>query len=392
MSTSVLLVSAVPRGFGAARMPWALARAGFTVTLLAPPHSLAEKSGFVSRVGHLPDNATARQWLYAFGAAVRASAPRLVVPCDDVALRLLQSVVLAPPPDLRADLKDELAALVRDSLGDSGAFRATSDRVALAEAAAALGVRVPPFVVTARLDEADAFAASVGYPVIAKRRHPVPGHAFTSCADRSALARALEELARPSAFDLDDRGDGRVLVQAPVGGTRWHYCVAAWGGSVVAGWAALPLVEAPGTPPSTTVFRYRSSAQLRALAETLVRGLGMSGIVGLDCIVDASGAPVLDALVHHVTPLSHRGRGFDVDLCAALHAALHGTPGASRPDLAPDEEGIGVAFPEEWLRDPESAWLTDYPVDVPWEEPELIEAMLALRHELWPKERLAAAA
>jgi hypothetical protein len=392
MSTSALLVCAVPRGYGAARMPWALAKAGFTVTLLAPPNSLAEKSGFVSRVGRVPDGATTRQWLYAFAAAVRASAPRLVVPGDDIALRLLQSIVLAPPPDLRPDLRQELATLVGDSLGDPLGYPPGSDQVALPEAAAALGVRVAPFVVTARPDEADAFAASVGYPVLAKRRHPAPGQAFATCADRSALARALEELARPSAFDLDERGDGRVLVQAPVGGTRWHYCAAAWRGSVVAGWAALPLVEAPGTPPSTTVFRYRSAPQLRALAETLVRGFGMSGIVGLDCIVDASGAPVLDALVHHVTPLSHRGRGFDVDLCAALHAALHDTPAASRPDLAPDEEGVGVAFPEEWLRDPESAWLTDYPVDVPWEEPELIEAMLALRHELWPKERLAAAA
>ena len=79
-ATPALLVSAVPRGYGAARMPRALARAGFTVTLLAPRSSLAGKSGFVSRVGHLPDGATARQWLYAFGAAVRASAPRGVRP------------------------------------------------------------------------------------------------------------------------------------------------------------------------------------------------------------------------------------------------------------------------------------------------------------------------
>ena len=34
--------------------------------------------------------------------------------------------------------------------------------------------------------------------------------------------------------------------------------------------------------------------------------------------------------------------------------------------------------PTEWLRDPESKWLRDYPVDVPWDEPELFEAMLDL--------------
>jgi hypothetical protein len=392
MSTPALLVSAVPRGYGAARMPRALARAGFTVTLLTPRNSLAEKSGFVNRVGHLPDGATARQWLYSFGAAVKASSPRLVVPGDDIALRLLQSIVLAPPPDLRPDLQRELDALVRDSLGDPAGYRPASDHVALPDAAAALGIRVAPFAAAADLAAADAFATSVGYPVIAKRRHPVPGQGGIACADRAALARALDELARPSAFDLDDPGDGRVLVQAPVRGTRRHYSVAAWQGTILAGWAALPLVETPGTPPAATVFRYRRAPEIRALAETLVRGFAMSGILGLDCIVDDAGVPVLDALTHHVTPLSHRGAAFDVDLCAALHAALHDTPPASRADLAPDEEGVGVAFPEEWLRDPESIWLRDHPVDVPWEEPELIEAMLALRHEVWPKERLAAAA
>ena len=50
-------------------------------------------------------------------------------------------------------------------------------------------------------------------------------------------------------------------------------------------------------------------------------------------------------------------------------------------DLDEGSAGIAVFFPEEWLRDPESSYLRDYPVDVPWDEPELIEAFLALRHE-----------
>jgi hypothetical protein len=38
-----------------------------------------------------------------------------------------------------------------------------------------------------------------------------------------------------------------------------------------------------------------------------------------------------------------------------------------------------VHFPQEWLRDPRSHYLRDHPVDVPWDEPELIRAMLARR-------------
>jgi hypothetical protein len=34
--------------------------------------------------------------------------------------------------------------------------------------------------------------------------------------------------------------------------------------------------------------------------------------------------------------------------------------------------------PQEWLRDRASHWLREYPVDMRWDDPELIEAMLAL--------------
>ena len=39
-----------------------------------------------------------------------------------------------------------------------------------------------------------------------------------------------------------------------------------------------------------------------------------------------------------------------------------------------------VHFPQEWLRDPQSPHLAQHPSDVPWDEPELLEALLKLRH------------
>ena len=40
-----------------------------------------------------------------------------------------------------------------------------------------------------------------------------------------------------------------------------------------------------------------------------------------------------------------------------------------------------MLFPGEWLRDPQSHWLRHYSVDVPWDEPDLVNAMMDLRHE-----------
>ena len=82
-----------------------------------------------------------------------------------------------------------------------------------------------------------------------------------------------------------------------------------------------------------------------------------------------------------MSPGTFRGGLVDVDMCAALRAALDGVPSPSRRDLDEGESGVRPNFPQEWLRDPDSSYLRNYPVDVPWEDPELIEAMLALRHE-----------
>ena len=42
-------------------------------------------------------------------------------------------------------------------------------------------------------------------------------------------------------------------------------------------------------------------------------------------------------------------------------------------------EGKVVVFPREWLRDPQSRYLSEFPVDIPWDDPELMDAMLAMR-------------
>ena len=45
------------------------------------------------------------------------------------------------------------------------------------------------------------------------------------------------------------------------------------------------------------------------------------------------------------------------------------------------EEYISVHFPQEWLRDPQSRYLRDFRVDAPWDDPEVMEAMQALRND-----------
>ena len=97
MNDAILLVSTATQYIGTARIPGALAKAGFEVFLLTPRNSLAAKSRYVRRCGLLPDDASPMQWLAALARMVDVVAPRLVLPCDDNSVRLLQSLVLQAP-------------------------------------------------------------------------------------------------------------------------------------------------------------------------------------------------------------------------------------------------------------------------------------------------------
>ena len=361
-------------------MPRAFAKAGFEVTLLTPRNSLAEKSRFVSKLGHPPDNATPAQWVATFAAAVRATAPRVVVACDDMAFRLLALLANSSPPGMQPELHLQLASLIRDSLGEPAHYRESIDKTLLPHAAAMSGVLMPPSIVTTEFDEAERFAATHGGQVVLKRGHSSGGDGVEILAGHADLARAFATLRKPNVLDLGDSDSGRVLVQARITGTIKSYANLAWSGKVLTGYAGERMAIGPDEKGPITVNRYHHDARLRDAVAKLVHGLGMTGLSSFEFIVDdASGDAYLLEINRRLVGGMHRGSDFNVDHAAALLAAVHGRPVLTRATLDPDEEHLSVHFPQEWLRDPQSPWLRDYPVDVPWDDRGLLETMVAMR-------------
>lgn len=377
MGTPLLLVATATGWLGTARMPRALAMAGFEVALLAPRGALAAKSRFVAKLGHLPDGATPVQWVHAFAAMAKATSPRLVVPCDDVAFRLLQMLAVSPPDRLNPELADELRPLVVDSLGDPAHYRTSVDKTLLPGAAAALGVRVPPHAVVATLGAAEVFASAHGYPVVLKRDESTAGDGVEIVEARERLAPAFTRLALHNRSGSTGHGAQALVIQARIPGTIHYENTCAWRGERIAGFAVARLAYADAKGPAAVIRCYHSP-QIREFSSRLVRGFGMTGLFASEYIVhEATGEAYLLEINRRLTPGMHVGPRVDVDLCAALHSALRGETVAGRTGMSEGEEWINVHFPQEWLRDPESAYLRDYPVDVPWDEPELFEAMVA---------------
>ena len=382
MNPQVLLISTATRWFGTARIPRALARAGFDVSLLTPKGSLAEHSRFIGKIGYLPDRATAQEWVHAFAATVKATAPQLVVPCDDMSFQLLQMLALSPPQNMRAELRLPLSTLIRDSLGDSTWYRTSIDKTLLPPAAAALGVRVPSHIVAHDIGEASAFADHHGYPIVVKRRLGFAGSGVAICANGGDLIEAFRWLPLPSQLDLGSDAERQLLVQAHIPGRGMYYQIAAWKGNLLAGMAVDKVLADPEPMGPATICRYHRNDEVRDFARRLVEGFGITGLLGLELIVhERTREPYLLEVNRRVTPGTHRGASTGLDLCAALHAAMHGKASPSRTDLDVGEEDLVVHFPQEWLRDPSSPHLRTLRVDVPWDEPELIEAMLKLRNE-----------
>ncbi len=180
MNRSVLLVSTATRWLGTARMPRTLAKAGFDVALLAPRDSLGLKSRFVARTGYLSDTATPMEWLMRFVNLVTQLSPRFVIPCDEMAVRLLFTVVLEPPTGMSPELRSRLSDLIRESVGDPAYYLPSIDKTLLPAAAEALGVRVPPYTVATGVADAAASPRTKGTPSCSSGTSGSPDRAWQS--------------------------------------------------------------------------------------------------------------------------------------------------------------------------------------------------------------------
>jgi predicted ATP-grasp superfamily ATP-dependent carboligase len=382
MNRKVLMVSTASRWLGTARMPRSLARAGFEVALLAPRGSLALHSRFVSRSSVLPDEATPMQWLVALIAMINDVAPRIVVPCDEVAIRLLFEIVRNPPRDLQGERGMLVKRLVQQSLGDPEFYETSIDKTLLPPAAQALGVAVPRYEVVDSVDNAAHATADLGFPVVLKRRYGFASQGVAIVRRPDELPVAAQRLLQPMQLDLGVQRSPVLLVQAFVDGPMLSQTMVAWQGNPLAGFARERAVIFTPDKGASAVVRVRKCPEIRDPTERLCRAFGMSGFFSVQYIRPTDGSPpVLLEINRRIVTFMHTDEFGGVDLCGALYQRLAGVPQTVPVDMPDDTDRHIASFPREWLRDPESTWLQKHPSDIPWDDPGVFEAMVALRHE-----------
>ena len=249
------------------------------------------------------------------------------------------------------------------------------------------GVRIPATQVIRSLDDLEKWVAGAGFPVVLKADGTSGGDGVRIARTLGEAQRAFRKLQAPP---LVARAAKRALVdhdktlvwpalmrhrplvnaQAFVAGREATSALVCWNGAVLAS-LHFEVVNKTSSIGHATVVRLIENAEMSAAAEVMARRLGLSGIYGLDFMLEAGTENAyLIEINPRATQVGHLALGPGRDLPAALFAAVTGQ--AVQPAPKVTEKDTIALFPQEWIRDPQSPFLRSAYHDIPWEEPELV--------------------
>lgn len=390
MSTAILLVTSC-RWYATARLAISLADTGSRVDVLCPRGHPVTKTKIVHRVYDYQEVLPLRS----LKMAIESSAPGLVVPCDDQAAILLHRLHAncRLHPNSRSVKTREL---IERSLGNPESYPAFTARSTFLRRARDAGVPVPD---TTEIPDAAALRAwfsANGFPAYLKADGTSGGVGVKLALNLECAEHAYARLSRPPRFIrvlkrclINDDASfvlpwlrqtrSVVSIQKVIRGTEANSAIACWNGRLLA-CLNVQVLERRGKTGPATVIRVLENAQMHAIAEKVAACFGLSGLFGLDYILEEdTGVPYLIEFNGRATQTCHLNLGVGRNPAAALAGALAGVAPDSVPLTACDTIAL---FPQEWKRDPASVYLRTAFHDVPWACPRLLrDCMKRKLHE-----------
>jgi hypothetical protein len=363
-----------------ARIAMACAARGMDVdAICGPGHPLMKTAATRRRFAYGPLTP-----LRALGDAIRGSGAAVVVPCDE---RVRSHLHLLHARSGDASVRRVIEA----SLGDPACFPILEDRSGLIECARALGVAAPetlrvdtPAMLDAALDrlglpavlKVDGTWGGFGVCVVRSRSQAREKWAFLS--RRLSFGRAAKRvLVDRDAFSLRpwfERARPRVCLQRFVPGQPANSISACLDGEIL-GTVCAESLELQRPQGASSVVRIIEHAQMSEAAVALARRLKLSGVFGLDFLIDErTGEAHLVEMNARATPLTHLAFGPGRDLIGAI-GQIAGLASLAEPARVTDRDVVAY-FPQARHTAPDSHWLEDGFHDVPWEDPVLLRELL----------------
>jgi hypothetical protein len=366
-----------------ARLAIAVSQAGCQVSAACamPGHALLK-----TRAVHRTFRYSGLRPLESLTAAIEAVEPEVVIPCCDRSVGHLHELYARAQSQGAAGSK--MAALIERSLGSPSSYPTVSSRYGLLALAREEGIRVPSTMRVNTPEELADWQEREAFPWVLKADGTWGGGGVKIVRTRDEIQKSLAQLARMFGFgrvikrllvNRDpfwlrswwNRCQHAVIAQSYIEGHAANCAVVCWKGRVLAG-IAVEVVSSDGLTGPASVVRIVNNPEMMFAAERIAARLGLSGLFGLDFMIDArSGAAYLIEMNPRSTPLCHLRLGHKRDMAGALWAQLAGQPDPEAPSVTQND--MIAYFPQAW--NSKSELLESSFQDIPLEEPELIQEL-----------------
>jgi hypothetical protein len=382
-----VLVATTFRWPGAARLAVDLREVGCAVEGVAPRGSTLHALAAVQRTYRLGLADPVRS----LRTAIEASDADLVIPVDDRTRHALGLLHARSDPGTRSGAR--MRERLEHSLGSPDKAGGVYSRACVLSMARDAGVLCPETETVRSAGDIAAWFGRHPGPAVLKTDGSWGGRGVAVLYDEAAGRRAWRELRRrlPLAralkrlvverdpWPLRERLAGHrptVSIQAYVAGRPANAAVACFRGAALGAVQAV-VVESDGPTGPSTVVRVVDNPDMDYAVKSMVSSLELSGLCGLDFILDDEGRAHLLELNPRATPTSHLLAADGTDLLTELRTAF----GFERPAArsATYESGLVALFPQELHRDPSSPYLRVAHHDVPTHAPDLVAHVLSGR-------------
>jgi hypothetical protein len=372
-----VLIATWYRWPSSARIAAALVAQGASVDVVCPAfHPILSVRGLSRRFGFQIFSRTK-----SLARAIEASQPELIISCDDIALGDLDKLRRLTP---------SLASTIERSFGGPETFKVLTSRVALVEAALEAGAPCPPTGEAPDQEALNRWLEEHGTPAFLKLEGTTGGEgvrlaqgpvgaaaAFDGLMRRPSAVQAIRHFLKRQEFSKArawlGRTPMRVSVQKRVPGVPANCSAFAWRGEI----RAIVSVEVLRTTKEfgiATQVRLIEDAAIDAAARALAQRLGLSGVFGLDFMVDKDTGQVwLIEVNRRPTQISHLAQGPGRDIVTAILSTIRNSPVSARPAL-PASPPIAL-FPHCLQSGAQNDEASD---DLPIEQPGLIRAFTPL--------------
>src|ERR1700689_2949646 len=379
----VLVISTHPRWPIPARIALALSKSGFVVGSISPLGSFIRRTRAVHR------HYNYRIWAAANSIvqAIEDWSPDFLVCTDDESVKDLHNIHFLATRAPTAANSVKLIKLIETSLGSPDGFEFSRKKSKLLSLAKSLGVRCPPTIEVSD-QGVDCYPNAITYPILVKGDGSCGGKSVRIVEDARRAGWTIREFQMPPNWPTPLRAftarfiptsivkqickdPPAVCIQGFMDGYAANRAVACWKGEVLAG-ISVRVHETIYALGAAALVETIDSPEMTATANVLVKRLNLSGIIGFDFVLDTSNRAWLVEMNPRVTPTSYLG--CSTNLAAALYSKVAEVE--LRPQIPSVQGKLVAMFPQELQRTPHSEYLSSGYDDVPWEEPELVLALL----------------